>query len=144
MKARTVLGFTVGGIPVPQGSKRAFVVKGRAVLADVNSKALKAWRKDVAAAAAGAYAGRATLDEPVAVRVRFVFERPKTVKREHMAVAPDVDKLARAVLDSLTSAAVYRDDSRVVHLDVTKSYGWPAGAVVEVGVIEGEVNDHHN
>lgn len=38
--------------------------------------------------------------EPVEVALVFNFIRPKSVKRKQMVVAPDIDKLARGILDS--------------------------------------------
>ena len=136
-----MVAFTVDGKPIPQGSKTVFMVKGRPVLADANSKALAPWRKQVKAAAESAWGGRVALVGPVAVRVVFRFERGKTVRREHMTTKPDGDKLLRAVCDALTAAGVWADDSHVVHFDVTKRYAGgaeSAGAFVEVGVIEEE------
>jgi hypothetical protein len=34
-----MITFTIFGIPQPAGSKRAFIVKGRAIVTDANSKA---------------------------------------------------------------------------------------------------------
>ena len=69
---------------------------------------------------------------PVRVSLVFFIERPKSVKREHPSVRPDIDKLARAVLDGLTTAGVYSDDSQVVDLTASKVYGVPAGVAVQV------------
>jgi Holliday junction resolvase RusA-like endonuclease len=46
-------------------------------------------------------------------------------------VAPDLDKLVRAVLDALTAVA-YRDDGQVTRITATKEYGTP-GLSVSVG-----------
>ena len=40
--------------------------------------------------------------------------RGVTVKREYPTVTPDIDKLERAVLDAMTIAGVWGDDSQVV------------------------------
>jgi Holliday junction resolvase RusA-like endonuclease len=47
-----------------------------------------------------------------------------------VAVKPDVDKLIRAVLDALTDAGVFRDDSRVVQVSATKIYADKPGALI--------------
>lgn len=125
--------FDVHGTPVPQGSKRAFVVNGRAVIVDVKDERLKAWRKAVATAAASVSRG-APIDAPVEVRVMFGIERPASVTREWPSVAPDVDKLARAVLDGLTDSGLISDDSRVVRLVAEKVYASRPGARVVVAV----------
>lgn len=134
MSVEEVLRLFVPGTPVPQGSKTAYVVGKRAVVADANGKALKPWRKTVTAAAVTALAGRPALrDEPVAVVLQFRFVRPKSVRREHPHVKPDIDKLARAVLDGLTDAGVWGDDSQVIDLHPTKAYAAEAGVLVRVG-----------
>ena len=125
--------FEVWGTPVPQGSKRAFVVNGRAVIADVRGKELKEWRSRIAMAAR-AIAPEVPLDEAVTVRVVFGIEKPASVKREEPSVAPDLDKLLRALLDGLTDSGLIRDDSRVTSLAAEKVYASRPGARVVVAV----------
>lgn len=128
------LRLFVPGVPVPQGSKTAFVVGKRAVVTDANAKALKPWRALVKAAAVEALHGREPLvDEPLVVSVEFRFVRPKSVRRELPHVKPDVDKLLRAVLDALTDAHVWGDDSQVVKAAAEKVYAPSAGVLVRVG-----------
>lgn len=140
--------FVVEGTPVPQGSKKAFVVKGpkgpRAVMIDDEKAALKVWRDLVTAAARAAMLDPVspiqTIPAQVAVKVEIEFRmaRPKTVKpevRPFPSVSPDVDKLARAVLDAMTTAGVYVDDGQVIDLHPTQVYAEPGeapGAVVGV------------
>jgi crossover junction endodeoxyribonuclease RusA len=57
--------------------------------------------------------------------------RPKTVNRPEPSVAPDLDKLVRAVLDGLTAIA-YRDDGQVVRLTAAKQYGVNPGVWVQM------------
>ena len=131
------LTLFVPGNPVPQGSKSAFVVGKRAIIVEGRNvrrkdgtfsdgrERHKAWRKTVATYAA-AEARRGDLkpaDGAVAVSLCFWLPRPKSLsKRVYYAVKkPDVDKCARAVLDSLTGIA-YVDDSQIVSLHVTKVY----------------------
>ena len=118
-----MLDFFAEGTPVPQGSKNAYVRGGRAVLVDANPR-LRAWRAAVrsAAEAAIAEAGWETLDEPCRVYLGFTMPRPKRPRWGVPAVKPDLDKLTRAVFDALTDAGVWRDDSRVVSMEVTKKY----------------------
>jgi Holliday junction resolvase RusA-like endonuclease len=51
-----------------------------------------------------------------------------------MSVKPDIDKLARAVLDCL-SGTVIKDDSQVVILNVRKEYGDIDGVLIRVMTI---------
>lgn len=122
----------VPGAPVPQGSKRAFVVKGRAVLADVRGADLKAWRDQVADLVASAGEGSRFVG---AVRVSLVFQfvRPASAPRRVWPdVRPDVDKLTRAALDALTVSGVIEDDARIVRLVAEKRYAAEPGVWVTV------------
>ena len=56
------------------------------------------------------------------VALTFWLERPPSVKRQYATATYDIDKLTRAVLDSITKAGVWRDDSDVVDLTVRKTY----------------------
>jgi Holliday junction resolvase RusA-like endonuclease len=106
------------------------VVKGRAVMFEANKKH-KAWREHVKATIP-------TLENPstnpVRVELQFWFEKPKTVKRTHMSVKPDLDKLARNILDCL-SGQIIKDDSQVIILNLRKEYGERAGVLIRVAEI---------
>lgn len=139
--------LTVHGIPQPQGSLKAIVPKAwaskayaagvspRAVVTSDNPK-LRAWRLAITAAAvldrgrSGGFMG------PVAVTCAFLLPRPASYPRRviHAVKKPDVDKLARAVLDAL-SGVLFGDDSTVTELHATKAYafeGCSPGVVITV------------
>ena len=61
----------------------------------------------------------------------FIFNKPKTVKRNEPYVRPDLDKLIRAVLDGLTGVA-YEDDQQVVRLTAQKAYGETEGVHIRI------------
>jgi Holliday junction resolvase RusA-like endonuclease len=126
------IDFALHGLPVPQGSHRC---RNGNVVPD-NGPALKAWRKAV-----GHHARQAMPDGwvgtgPMAVALSFWFPRPLShyLRGEPRANAPtwktsrpDIDKLARSVLDALTQARIWQDDSQVVYLSAEKSWdraGW--------------------
>jgi crossover junction endodeoxyribonuclease RusA len=126
---KNIVSLVIYGIPIAQGSKRAFYKQGmkRAVLAEDSSK-VKPWRQEIAIGAleqmkrlkiAPALAGT-----PVVVQCMFYFPRPKSLKKAITAktTKPDVDKLARAVLDALTGT-MFADDGQVVELRVAKLFG---------------------
>ncbi len=74
---------------------------------------------------------RKPIDEgPVRVKLLFLLPRPKTVARTYPTSKydGDIDKLVRAILDSMTGV-VYRDDSQVVSAPADKRY-----AEAEAGV----------
>ena len=124
--------FRVDGVPVQQGSKTVAQYGGKAWLRDANGKKLKPWRRLVAEAADLGV----SFDCPVKVTLRFEMPRPKRPKFVRPAVKPDADKLARAVLDSLTDAGLLADDSRVVDLHVTEFYSETPGVVVTVREVD--------
>ena len=117
------------GTPRPQGSKTAFVRGGHAVVTEGGSKSGReghqAWRQAVATAARDWQLAhdRPLLDGPLFLRVDFRLQRPKSIpkSRAFPAVKPDLDKLIRSVLDSL-SGVVIADDARVVCVEAAKVY----------------------
>ena len=140
------LSFWVPGIPQPQGSTRAFK-RGAKIVTTSANKNLRPWRHMVTLVAQSAMrespfqAGLGTAAS-VEVRVAFAFPRPKSHHGKrgilpsaptHHVVRPDLDKLIRAVLDGLTEAAVFGDDSQVVSIVADKVYTpTPPGARITV------------
>lgn len=111
----------IPGVPRPQGSARAFVVKGRAVVTGANAKT-NPWRADVhAAVRAKAGDTIAVPTGPVCIALEFVMPRRAAEKR--IAVAhtrkPDLDKLVRAGLDSICGL-ILTDDAQVDVLGALK------------------------
>jgi Holliday junction resolvase RusA-like endonuclease len=139
-----MIEFVVPGIPAPQGSKTPW--------GSESNPATKPWRAMVAHYAHEAMEGRGFyLADPLVVSILFTFPRPKSHFRtgKHSGVLrddaplwktskPDLDKLVRAVLDGCTGI-VWRDDSQVAFLTVSKVYGdepCAAVAVVDITVQE--------
>lgn len=116
--------FTVFGTPKPQGSLRAFIPKGwnRAVITTANKK-LKPWRQDVSMVALLEMNGRKPLECAIGVRCKFYFLKPKSTKKAvtEKITKPDIDKLLRGILDSLTGVC-FKDDSQVVYCEVHKRF----------------------
>jgi crossover junction endodeoxyribonuclease RusA len=108
----------VYGEPIPKGSTRAFVVGDRAVTTNANAKT-KNWQNLISLAAQELTPDM--IEGAVSMSVSFYLTRPKSVKRQYHTVRPDLDKLLRCVLDSLTGI-VFKDDSQVVVIAVEKSY----------------------
>ncbi len=120
--------------PEPQGSVKAFVIKGRAVLTSDNPK-LKQYRREVArcaqAALMGSPAPRYGQHQPVELEIVFSLLKPPSAprRRTHAVVKPDVDKLLRATLDSLTGI-IYHDDAQVVGVVTRKVYAEMEGVSI--------------
>lgn len=142
---RRSVTFTVRGVPKPKGSMKAFVPKAWAVAAVAAGKTPRAvvthdsgdsasWQSLVRGQAQ-------TLYEPpfagaVGVSILFRMPRPKSLPRRvvHCVKKPDVDKLARLVLDGLAGVLFARDQA-VVELAARKVYCPPdlaPGAVITV------------
>lgn len=82
---------------------------------------LAGWRATVTATARAALsADWRPLDEPVRVSCDFWLPSPARPRWWLPAVKPDLDKLVRAVLDSLADAGVLKNDSRVVEFGLTR------------------------
>ena len=129
----------VAGLPAPQGSKR-HIGGGRMI---EMSKTLGPWRDSVIWHTRQACAE--PLTGPVKVIAVFQFPHPRshygtgrnaTVIRpaapRYPDVRPDLDKLARAVLDGLTQGGAFKDDSQVCELLTRKRYGARPGCVLVV------------
>ena len=136
--ARDSFSFTVFGYePRPQGSKkyvgtRTSAAGNKIPLIIEASPGLPIWRKAVADAVKEAMlqSGDDSIFEgAVKVEAVFYLTRKKSVTRSLPTVPPDVDKLARSLLDSCKG--VWGDDSQVVRLEVSKKYatGQPGVAV---------------
>ena len=108
----------------------------RVVVVDSN-KQVKPWSSQVADAALRALNTQPMWRGPVAVSLTFFFTRPKghygTGRNAHtlrdsapgaIVTKPDIDKLARCVLDALTGVA-FHDDAQVTVLNLHKLYGEP-------------------
>jgi len=136
---RKRLSFSVAGTPIPQGSKRAWVAgDGKVRMTEDAGVRHHTWRSEVTGQARQAMVdiGRFgdPFREPISCSVTFTFPRPlshygsgrnsevvKPSSPTHMAKAPDLDKLVRAVWDALTSV-VWVDDGQVVAATIRKQY----------------------
>jgi crossover junction endodeoxyribonuclease RusA len=144
------ISLVVRGLPVPQGSARAFMAHGRAFVAtegNRTSSPLGAWRSSIASEARTAMGNRPVLEGPVFVTIELRMPRPKAhfhtplhgsgireTAPEWHAKKPDIDKLARSILDAIT-AVVIRDDAQVVGLYIEKRYELadePVGATIGI------------
>lgn len=113
----------VAGKPAPQGSKRYLGTRSGKTVAVESSKTLPAWRADVRAAVAELVDDQPPITGPVLVELLFVMPRPASTPKSRTPAAvkrPDLDKLARAILDAIGSAGAWGDDSQVTDLHAAK------------------------
>jgi crossover junction endodeoxyribonuclease RusA len=135
-----ILAFTVYGLPLSKGSVHARIVRtasGRQIpIVTDSNRGLRSWEQLIKAAASQTLntipAGERRLF-PLGVRLSIAFYLPRPTKYDAPkyrgafvphCTAPDLDKLARAVLDALT-ATVYHDDKQVTELIAAKYYTAP-------------------
>jgi len=121
-----LISFSAEGTPIPQGSMK-HIGNGRMIHSRATE--LATWRALIALAAK--QAGCKPIDSPIIISMRFRLKRPKTVKRDHPTVPPDLDKLVRGVNDGLTGVA-FTDDSQIVQLTASKIYSEHTGVDIEV------------
>ena len=139
--------FIVRGLPVPQGSARGYYHAGHVAITSDNRN-LSAWRRLVSDVAQH-HAPPALWEGPVTVLLEFRLPQPKSRpsfrgrgKERHPIIIypdrkPDLDKLVRACLDSLTNV-ILRDDAQVVRLAASKGYGVPGVRVSVARITDGE------
>lgn len=123
------LEFWVSGIPIAQGSLRAFPVPhrpGRVILTST-AKDLTAWRNAVgyAAMAAMRLAGATMTTEAVRLDLTFILPRPKSLSATRPTprhrTRPDRDKLLRAICDA-GAGIIWADDAQIDAGETTKCY----------------------
>lgn len=127
--------FTIAGEPVPQPRPRVSTRGGFARAYVPKEHPVHAYRQSLSAAARAA--GLGETGGPLNVVIDAVFARPKShlTKTGVKPTAPrlprpDVDNLAKAVLDALQD--VIGDDTLVARLVVEKSYGQEARTTVRI------------
>lgn len=130
----------VKGNPAPQGSKRYLgkTKEGKAIIAETSNKTTP-WRADIMGACERYQQAHPEelfpLTGGLMARMVFHFQRPKSSprrRRPHMTVPPDLDKLARGVLDPLQIQGIIGNDSMLVSLNLEKLYVGDPGASMPV------------
>lgn len=130
------LDFSVFGDPKGQPRARACIRGRHAGMYDPGTA--DAWKFAVRAAAIEAAGkGWTPIEGPVRLKLMFWFRRPKAhfnskgEKKDSAPVwsvgKPDLDNLAKAVMDALTNAGVWLDDKQVASLEIEKLYGPTTG-----------------
>jgi Holliday junction resolvase RusA-like endonuclease len=158
----TDLVITVYGTPAPQGSKRAFAVRGkggkptgRVAVIESSHDRVKSWRQAVLEAALAVGAGQ-PLQGPLSASVTFYMPRPKSHLRTGRSAGqvkdsapaspsgkPDLSKLLRSTEDAITDAGVWADDAQVVSytgLAKERADTRPPGAAITITPLDAETS----
>ena len=125
------ISFTVEGNPVPKGRPRTAVRGGKAIVyTPSNTVKYEQYVKLVASQ----HKPKEILTGAIDLSLDIYIKRPKSLpkKVEHNIKKPDVDNIAKLIMDAL-EGVIYERDAQVISLLVTKQYGEPR---VEVGVYE--------
>ena len=152
MRIGPVVNITVfiPGPPAPKGRHRSRVVTpkggGKPWVQNYTDAKTVAWEERVAAEARSqitsvevAEGGDFTLPLTgrMMISLRFNLHRPTSYPKsvEHHLKRPDVDNLAKAVLDGLQNANIMTEDNLVTDLTVAKRYvsdGHPEGVEIDI------------
>ena len=126
-----MIKFFIPGVPVPQGRPR-FSRQGNHVRVHTDPKTRK-WR-DVVRWASIKFRPSMPLEGPLNVHLRFQMPRPKSLPKKviHHIKKPDIDNLAKAVVDSLADARLFNNDSQIVYKTIRKVYSDKPGVDVTI------------
>lgn len=127
--ASTAIDFVVDYLPIAQPRQRHSIrgsgQQARVVNYTPSGHAVNTLKALAARAARGVWIWEPTR-EAVRINLLFVLPRPATrtwktkpMRREWMTSKPDLDNLAKAILDALTGV-LYADDAQVVDLRLAK------------------------
>ncbi len=123
------LRITIPGQPVPKGRPR-FSTRGGKVRTFTDAKTVQ-YEHRAAWAISAATRSRelAPAGVPVRVDILAIFPRPKRLMRKKdpaglipHAVRPDLDNVAKALLDSISQAGLWADDGQVTCLRAEAAY----------------------
>ena len=140
-----MIHFKIEGKPVPQGRPRA--VRMGAGVRMYDPPKSKAYKQMVAAKVRSYMKinGIHMLTEPLAVHLNFYFTPPKSYTKKklklieegklHYTKSVDADNLAKGVLDACNKI-LFKDDSQIVELNITKQYGKEDCVEVRLEVLE--------
>lgn len=109
--------------PIPQPRPKARRIGPGIQIYTPNSGPIKAYKAAIVAAFKHV-AGEdfEPLKGPLCLIIGFIFERPQArMKEEAHIIKPDLDNLAKGVMDALNGTA-WHDDSQIVNLSLTKQW----------------------
>jgi crossover junction endodeoxyribonuclease RusA len=122
-----MISFTVSGDPIAQPRHKISTRGGFAKAYIPKDHPIHGYKQAIQLAAKVAMAGQAPIEGPVEVAIYFRFRRPKShTKKQRESYwhcqKPDVDNLAKAVLDAL-SGICFGDDAQICQISIRKKLG---------------------
>ncbi len=128
--------FFIPGIPKPKGRARSARLKtGKTI--HYTPEQTETW-ENILYSRSLAYKPDKPLDCPLSVYLHFWLPRPKNPKNKlHPVTRPDLDNLAKSVIDAL-NGVFWVDDSRIVLKGLRKAYATEGGPGVAVIIEEME------
>lgn len=134
-----MIEFTVFGLP--KGKARPRFVRTNKGVRTYTTKSTETYQNDVLWAYMDKYRG-VTLKGPIWANISAYFPIPKSTPKKKRAgmkwydKKPDVDNIAKSVLDALNGVA-YDDDKQIVVMIIHKEYSNEARVEIKLG----EIND---
>ena len=122
------INISIDGLPAAKGNWIA--VHG--VFIPPNREKLNIWTRQIQQTAREAYSPADPSNAAIDLKIKFFM--PVSRNKGACITRPDLDKLARAVMDAL-AGIVYVDDSQVVRLTAEKVYNPFTGADIEISEI---------
>ena len=113
--------------PTATAQQRQFFSKGKTALTPAAKKAAATWQ---------AIVEPHRPDEPmtgaIEVSIMLTWERKRQVLIESKTTKPDLDNIAKLILDAMTKAGYWVDDAQVSRLQLEKFWGELPGVLVKV------------
>jgi len=125
------INFTIRGTPVPKARPRAAIRGEHAIIyTPKNTAQFELYVKQIA----NENAPPKLLSGPLEMTLDFYLQRPQSLSANinYMTKRPDVDNLAKSVMDAL-EGVIYEHDAQVVVLHIVKQYGTPG---VDIKIVE--------
>lgn len=99
-----------------------------------NPKTADGWKQAILLASQSKNLQKKPFLEGVHLRLLFLMPKPKRPKCSVPVGKPDLDNLAKAVMDALTKAGWWKDDAQITTLVVDKQYTYGTAHLSDPGV----------
>lgn len=130
----TTYTFVISGPPVAKGRPK-FAVRGGHGMAYTPEKT-RAWEKAARMIIKAQMRGNPPLEGPIDAELWFGMPRPKTVKRKHPVVKPDIDNFIKNAFDAMNGIA-FVDDAQIVRVNASKEYSFSPMVIIKISTAEG-------